>query len=233
MTTPKTAGPAGTGPDPEARGVRLVVVLLALTVVSGLIDAVSYLGLGRVFTANMTGNLVVLGFAAAGAPGFSVPHTATSLGCFLLGAVVGGRVAARFESGSRRRWARLSLAAEAALVGLSAAVAFAWPGDAGAAYALIALTALAMGLRNATVRRLGIADLTTTVLTGTLTGLAADSRLGNGTGHRSPRRTASVLAMLAGAVLGAWLVLHHGLGLPLLLAAVGSAVPAMTASGRE
>lgn len=75
--------------DPEARGLRLVAVLLGLTVVSGLIDAVSYLGLGHVFTANMTGNVVVLGFAAAGAPGFSVPHTLTSLCCFLLGAVAG------------------------------------------------------------------------------------------------------------------------------------------------
>ncbi|OXY94188.1 YoaK family protein [Streptomyces diastatochromogenes] len=219
--------------DPEERGVRLVVVLLVLTVVSGLIDAVSYLGLGRVFTANMTGNVVVLGFAAAGAPGFSVPHTATSLACFLLGAVAGGRVAARYGKGSRRRWARLTLAAETLLVGASAAVAFAWPDTPGTRYALIALTAFAMGLRNATVRKLGIPDLTTTVLTMTLTGLASESRFGDATGHRSPRRTASVLAMLAGAALGAWLVLRHGLGIPLLISAVLSGVLAVVASGRE
>lgn len=212
---------------------RLVAVLLILTVVSGLIDAVSYLGLGRVFTANMTGNVVVLGFAAAGAPGFSVPHTATSLGCFLVGAAVGGRVAARCSPGSRRRWARLTLAAEALFLTASAAVAFAWPHAPGTRYALIALTAFAMGLRNATVRKLGVPDLTTTVLTMTLTGLAADSRLGDGTGHRSPRRTASVLAMLGGAFLGAWLVLHHGLGIPLLLAALASGALAVVASGRE
>ncbi|MGW3205345.1 YoaK family protein [Streptomyces sp. NPDC001135] len=220
--------------DPEARGVRLVIVLLVLTVVSGLIDAVSYLGLGRVFTANMTGNVVVLGFAAAGAPGFSVPHTATSLACFLLGAVAGGRLAAHAAAGSRRRWTRLTLAAEAVLVGTSAAVAFAWPGATGTRYALIAVTAFAMGLRNATVRKLGVADLTTTtVLTMTLTGLAADSRLGDATAHRSPRRTAAVVAMLAGACLGAWLVLRHGLGIPLLIAAVASGVLAVAASGRE
>ncbi|MFH8340772.1 YoaK family protein [Streptomyces sp. AM6-12] len=240
MTTPPTPpappapGPAASpAPDPEARGLRLVLVLIALTVVSGLIDAVSYLGLGRVFTANMTGNVVVLGFAAAGAAGFSVPRTATSLCCFLIGAVVGGRVAARYGGGSRRRWARLTLAAEAVLVGLSAAVAIVWPGRTGTVYALIALTAFAMGVRNATVRKLGVPDLTTTVLTMTLTGLAADSRLGDGTGHRSPRRTASVAAMLGGAFLGAWLVLHHGLGLPLLIAAVGSAALAVSASGEE
>ncbi|MGW1804199.1 YoaK family protein [Streptomyces sp. NPDC002078] len=219
--------------DPEAHGLRLVIVLLILTVVSGLIDAVSYLGLGRVFTANMTGNVVVLGFAAAGAPGFSVPHTATSLGCFLLGAVTGGRLAARVGKGPRRTWTRLTLAAEAVLVALSAAVAFAWPHATGTVYALIALTGYAMGLRNATVRKLGIADLTTTVLTMTLTGLASESRLGDATGHRSPRRTASAIAMLVGACLGAWLVLHHGLGIPLLIAAVASGVLAVVASGRE
>ncbi|MER6981071.1 YoaK family protein, partial [Streptomyces carpinensis] len=164
--------------DREARGLRLVAVLLGLTVVSGIIDAVSYLGLGHVFTANMTGNVVVLGFAAAGAPGFSVPHTATSLACFLLGALAGGRVAVRYGADSRRAWARVTLAVEAVLVGVSAAVAFAAPGATGTTYALIALTAFAMGLRNATVIKLGVPDLTTTVLTRTLTGLAADSRAG-------------------------------------------------------
>ncbi|MFC8671219.1 YoaK family protein [Streptomyces griseorubiginosus] len=225
----------GTKPadDPEARGLRLVPVLLGLTVVSGLIDAVSYLGLEHVFTANMTGNVVVLGFAAAGAPGFSVAHTLTSLGSFVVGAMAGGRVAVRLGSGSRRTWARLTLAAEAFLLGVSAVVAFSAPGATATAYTLIAVTAFAMGLRNATVRRLGIPDLTTTVLTMTLTGLAADSRAGGGPGTRSPRRTASVVAMVVGAGAGAWLVLHHGLALPLAIAAGLVAVLAVAASGRE
>lgn len=225
----------GTKPadDPEARGLRLVPVLLGLTVVSGLIDAVSYLGLEHVFTANMTGNVVVLGFAAAGAPGFSVAHTLTSLGSFVVGAMAGGRVAVRLGSGSRRTWARRTLAAEAVLLGVSAVVAYAAPGATATAYTLIAVTAFAMGLRNATVRRLGIPDLTTTVLTMTLTGLAADSRAGGGPGTRSPRRTASVVAMVAGAGVGAWLVLHHGLALPLAIAAGLVAVLAVAASGRE
>ncbi|MFJ1651134.1 YoaK family protein [Streptomyces sp. NPDC088337] len=221
-------------PDaPEARGLRLVAVLLGLTVVSGLIDAVSYLGLGHVFTANMTGNVVVLGFAAAGAPGFSVPHTATSLVCFLVGAAVGGRVAVRYGTGSRRTWARVTLAAEAVLVAASAVVAFTAPGTEAMVYSVIALTAFAMGLRNATVIKLNVPDLTTTVLTRTLTGLAADSKAGGGTGRRSPRRTASVIAMLAGAVLGAWLVVHHDLGIPLLIAAAMAGILAAVTSGRE
>ncbi|MFG3045928.1 YoaK family protein [Streptomyces sp. NPDC048241] len=220
-------------PEPRQRGMRLPLVLLVLTVVSGLIDAVGYLGLGRVFTANMTGNVIVLGFAAVGAPGFSVPLTATSLGCFLLGAAAGGRLTSRVRRATRLRWTRLTLTAEALLVGASAAIAFAWPGEPRTRYALIALTALAMGLRNATVRALAVPDLTTTVLTMTLTGLAAESRLGSGTGHRAPRRTAAVLAMFGGACLGAWLVLHHGLGIPLLLAALASAVLAVLASDRD
>ncbi|MEU0208804.1 YoaK family protein [Streptomyces canus] len=226
-TDAKTAG------DPEARGLRLVVVLLGLTVVSGLIDAVSYLGLEHVFTANMTGNVVVLGFAAAGAPGFSVAHTLTSLGSFVVGAAAGGRGAVRLGGGSRRTWVRLTLAAEAVLLGITTMVAFAAPGATATAYTLIAVTAFAMGLRNATVRKLGVPDLTTTVLTMTLTGLAADSRAGGGSGIRSPRRTASVIAMVAGAGVGAWLVLHHGLGIPLAISAGLVAVLAVVASGRE
>ncbi|MEU2773189.1 YoaK family protein [Streptomyces sp. NPDC007162] len=220
---------------PETRGVRLVVVLLALMTVSGLIDAVSYLGLGHVFTANMTGNIVILGFAAAGAPGFSVPHAATSLACFVVGATVGGRVAGRFGGGSRRTWTRVILVAEAALLAGSAALAgFARPHSAATTYSLIALTAFAMGLRNANVRKLGVPDLTaTTVLTTTLTGLVSESRFGDATSRRSPRRAAAVLALIGGAVLGAWLVLHHGLGIPLLAAAAVSGVFAVAASGRE
>ncbi|MGQ4335236.1 YoaK family protein, partial [Streptomyces hayashii] len=107
---PRTGGPH------DARGLRLVPALLALTALSGLIDAVTYLGLGHVFTANMTGNVVVLGFAAAGAPGFSVPHTAASLVCFLTGAMAGGRVTRRTAARSRRSLARLTLGVEALLL---------------------------------------------------------------------------------------------------------------------
>src|SRR5260370_42635400 len=74
---------------------RLMFSLLALTFVTGLVDAVSVLGLGRVFMANMTGNVVFLGFAAAGAPGLSFLRSSAALAAFFLGAVIGGRLAAR------------------------------------------------------------------------------------------------------------------------------------------
>src|SRR6266404_672700 len=94
---------------------RLAGALLVQTVATGLIDAISYLGLGHVFTANMTGNVVFLAFAVAGAPGLSIPRSAVSLGAFLAGAVAGGRLAAR-------RGVATAFALEAGLL-LSAALA--------------------------------------------------------------------------------------------------------------
>src|SRR5207244_13384735 len=83
---------------------RLARALLGQTVATGLVDAVSYLALGHVFTANMTGNVVFLAFAVAGAPGLSIPRSAVSLGAFLAGAVAGGRLAASLAPGPPHRW---------------------------------------------------------------------------------------------------------------------------------
>src|SRR3989449_5799668 len=87
----------------QERPASLPLLLLVLTVTTGLIDAVSVLGLGRVFTANMTGNIVFLGFALAGQPGFSRLRSLAALLAFLVGAVIGGRLGARL-AGSQRRW---------------------------------------------------------------------------------------------------------------------------------
>jgi len=88
---------------------RLLPVLLTLTVTTGLIDAVSYLGLGHVFTANMTGNVVLLGFGLAHAGGLPVLAPLISLLAFLLGAGIGGRIAARLAE-RRRRHVSVALA---------------------------------------------------------------------------------------------------------------------------
>ncbi|MDH6126402.1 YoaK family protein [Kitasatospora sp. GP82] len=183
--------------------------LMVLTVVSGFLDAVSFLGLGRVFTANMTGNVVVVGFAAAGAPGFSAAASLTSLAGFLAGAVLAGRFAVAMNSRPAHRWFGGALAAEAVLTAL-AAVTTAFTAGAGARYPVIAVLAVAMGIRNASVRRTGVPDLTTTVLTMTLTGWAADSQLAGGTGPRSRRRLGAAAAMAFGAFLGAWFQQHRG-----------------------
>jgi uncharacterized membrane protein YoaK (UPF0700 family) len=196
----------------------LPIALLALTGVTGLVDAVSFLGLGHIFTANMTGNVVFLGFAVAGAPGLSIPRSSTSLVAFLVGAALGGRLGVAMAAASRRRWLFTVAASEAALLFAAGLVAIGF--DIGAAtppsrlYAMIVLTAVAMGLRNATVRRLAVPDLTTTVLTLTLTGVAAESFLAGGNNPRVGRRLASVALMFAGAAAGA-LLLRFGLALPL------------------
>ncbi|MGH9097134.1 MAG: YoaK family protein [Acidimicrobiales bacterium] len=198
----------------------LLWTLMVLTVVSGLVDAVSYLGLGHVFTANMTGNVVLLGFAAAGAPGFSIPASLASLGSFLIGAACAGRITLHIDS--RRRWLLTAMAIEGALAGAAAVVASStstigsgWP-----RYAVIVLMAFAMGVRNSTIRRLAVPDVTTTVLTMTLTGLAADSSLAGGSNPKVGRRTSAVMAMLVGAIAGAALFLHQGATIPLAVVAV-------------
>lgn len=213
--------PAAKVPDSHP----LALALFALTFVSGLVDAVSYLGLGRVFTANMTGNVVIVGFAVAGAPGFSAVSSLVSLGAFLIGAVCAGRISRRFAEQPRMQWFRSMLVAETVFQILAALLAWAFghgltPLHAAPRNVLIAVLALAMGLRNGTVRKLGVPDLTTTVFTTTLTGLAADSRLGGGRGVRSRRRALAPLTLAAGAALGAYLTDHQALWWPLALVAV-------------
>ena len=198
----------------------LARALLVLTFTTGLVDAVSYLGLGHVFTANMTGNIVFLGFGIAGGTGLPVLAPIISLAAFLGGAAAGGRLASRFDGQHTRHFAG-ALGIEMLLIGFAAIIAIVvdvhpdhLSGDV-----LIALLAFAMGTRNATVRDLGVPDLTTTVLTMTLTGLAAESPLAGGTGRGSARRVAAVASMLFGALAGA-LLLKTSLVLPLALAAV-------------
>jgi uncharacterized membrane protein YoaK (UPF0700 family) len=204
---------------------RLPQVLIFLSAVTGLVDAVSVLGMGQVFVANMTGNTVFLGFAVGGAPDFVVPRYVAALLAFLAGALAGGWIANLFTGSTRRRWLLTVAGLEAVLFWAAAVVATGY--DAGSLspaprlYSLIGLTALAMGLRNATVRRLQVADLTTTVLTLTLTGLAADSSLSGGENKNWRRRIAAVLATFIGAVIGAVLVRMAGLVLPLVLTGVG------------
>jgi len=197
----------------------LARALLVLTFTTGLVDAVSYLGLGHVFTANMTGNIVFLGFGIAGSGGLPVLAPLISLAAFLLGAGGGGVLADRIGHRHRQHVAR-ALAIEVSLLAVAAVLAAAVdvrPNTA-SADVVIALLAFAMGVRNATVRRIGVPDLTTTVLTMTLTGLAADSPLAAGDGRGSVRRTAAVVAMFSGALAGA-LLLKTSLVLPIVAAA--------------
>jgi hypothetical protein len=153
-------------PRRESRDGPLPPLLLTLTVVTGLVDATSYLKLGHVFVANMTGNVVFLGFGIAGAGGISVWASLTALGSFLVGGVVGGRIGARAATNRARH---LAVATTTQLLFVAGALVIAVLArhdlGTGSRYALIVLMAIAMGIQNTAARQIAVPDLTTTVLT--------------------------------------------------------------------
>lgn len=185
----------------------LPIYFLALTVLTGLVDAASYLGLGHVFVANMTGNVVFLGFAAAQVSGFSIAASIIAIAAFMIGALCGGAIGRAF-GGHRGYVLWVALGLETLLAAIAVALILgqaAFP-SVQASFAsrlttpaIIAVLALAMGLQNSIVRRLAVPDLTTTVLTLTITGIAADHATAAGS---LIRRWASILCMFLGAGIG-------------------------------
>jgi uncharacterized membrane protein YoaK (UPF0700 family) len=173
-------------------------LLLALSFAAGYIDALSYLGLSRVFTANMTGNTVLLGIAGAQLDGDAALRSSLALIGFLLGAIAGAWIVERDQSDSL--WPRavmLALTLEW-LILVTFAVCWQFLGDALPAASptavLILLSALAMGVQSAAIRRLEVTGIATTYITGTLTNLVA--RL-MGRARRKRRPVIAHSAMLA------------------------------------
>jgi len=169
----------------------------------------------------MTGNVVLLGFALVGAPGFSIAASLAAIAAFGVGALVGGKVGSRF---ARNRGQLFSTAAAIQAVFLVSGVVLAAlstnPLTAGVRYSVIVVLTIAMGIQNAGARKLAVPDLTTTVLTMTITGVAADSHVAGGQGSKAARRLIAIAAMLLGAVIGATLVLHALIAYPLAIALV-------------
>jgi uncharacterized membrane protein YoaK (UPF0700 family) len=208
-------------------------LLVALTVVTGLVDAFSYLVLGHVFVANQTGNVVFFAFALAGVSGFSATASVAAIGCFALGALVTGRLG-RSLAGRRELLLGVTAGIQAVLVAeaVTMAALTSSPMPAGLRYALIVTLSVTMGAQNATARKLAVPDLTTTVLTLTITGIAADSPIAGATGAHAARRLISVAAMFVGALAGALLVLHVHIVYPLVIALVILAAVALIAVAR-
>jgi uncharacterized membrane protein YoaK (UPF0700 family) len=236
----------GTAPAPAASARQwianpqhgpLPLMLLLLTVNTGVIDAVSILTLGRVFVANMTGNVVFVGFAAAGAAGFSLGASLWALAGFVAGAYVGGRLIRRIGHHRGRLFSTAALIetgllAVALLVSIAAGHTLSSVQDD----VIAASAAIGLGMQNAVVRRLAVPDLTTTVLTMTLTGIAADVPVG----HRDQavvRRIAALTAMLLGAIAGALIVIHAsrsaGLAVALAIVAVTATAACVSARGTK
>jgi uncharacterized membrane protein YoaK (UPF0700 family) len=207
-------------PDRDGAHGPLPPVLLSMTLVTGLVDAFSYLLLGHVFVANMTGNVVFLGFALAGAPGFSVTASLAAMAAFALGALLGGKLGSRHHD-HRGRLHSSAAAMQALFLAVAVILAVAASGSLatpGYRYGLIAALGISMGIQNASARKLAVPDLTTTVLTLTLTGIAADSALAGGGGSKAGRRLLAMVTMLAGAFLGAELIRHTQACYPLVIA---------------
>ena len=185
---------------------RTVVALLLLTFATGLVDAVSVLFLGHVFVANMTGNVIFLGFWFVPHSGVDMTAAVVAFASFLVGSIIGGRFA-RLLDRDVRAWLTLAIGAEVAMLTLMSALAGAgvlqYHGNG--RLILIAGLAVTFGSQAATARQFGIQELSTTVLTSTIVGLGADSRLAGGTGTREGLRFRVVFTMLAGAAAGATL----------------------------
>ncbi len=152
-------------------------MLLVLTWAAGSMDAISYLGLGQVFTAMMTGNTVLLALALGRGELLAVLRSLLALGGFVAGAAVGALILERDDA--QAEWptaVTATLACEAVALAVFEAV---WhlagaPRGATVVYALIVVSGLAMGLQAIAVRRLGVPGVATTYITGTITSLAGD-----------------------------------------------------------
>jgi uncharacterized membrane protein YoaK (UPF0700 family) len=181
-----------------------VIALLLLTFATGLVDAVSVLVLGHVFVANMTGNVIFLGFWFVPHSGVDMAAAVVAFASFLVGTVLGGRLARHLDA-DVRRWLTVALGLEVVLMAtlsiLAGAGVLAYHG--GDRLIIIAGLAVTFGSQNVAAREFGIQELSTTVLTSTIVGIGYDSRLAGGTGRREKLRYGVVLTMLGGAVIGA------------------------------
>ncbi|WP_318241802.1 YoaK family protein [Arthrobacter pullicola] len=207
--------------------------MLASTFSTGVIDALGYLGLDQVFTGNMTGNVLLLGMAFAGGADLPTLRPALALVCFMLGAALAGRVLRRGSDG----WSRQVSAALTVVAGWIALLAvFTAVIDVQAEEILGSVTtssmAAAMGIQAATARHLKVAEISTVVVTSTITGLASDSRLAGGDSHFWARRVLAISLILMGAVAGAGL-LNAGLWLGFTVSALISTAVALLGALRH
>lgn len=185
-------------------GRSTVAALLLLTFATGLADSISILVLGHVFVANMTGNVIFLGFWLAPRTSIDLTAVVVALPTFVCTTILSGRMRRHF--GDRTRpWITTVLATEIALLVVLAALA----GTGALRYhdntklIMIGILAVTFGLQHSSARQFGIQELSTTVLTSTIVSLGLDSRLAGGTGDRQALRLGVVVTMCAGAFLGA------------------------------
>jgi uncharacterized membrane protein YoaK (UPF0700 family) len=197
-----------------------LILMLALTFSTGVVDAVGYLGLDRVFTGNMTGNIVILGMALTGADDLPIIGPIIALVGFVLGAVLAGRSLRTAEKGWTRRATWLLAVVAGLIVGaLILVLAASEPYPTAAMLTITGILGAAMGMQAGVARHLGVADVTTVVVTSTLVGLGFDSWLGRRNGQKWVRRLLAIVLIALGALAGAALLrIHLGYGIGLAAA---------------
>lgn len=212
-----------------------LVGLLLIAAACGLIDASCYLALGGVFAEIMTGNILLLAFRlGTGHPiGAATPLSyLAAIAAFAVGALLGGALMGR---GDTRLERRIGFGLELVLLVLATGLAFAT--DAGSTGTgrdvVVVILAGAMGLQNALLRKHGVVDVATNVMTLTYTGLLSDSKLVGGTGAHRARRSGSIAIFFGGAVVGAYLArFGAGWGLACATVLVAGAVAIVTTGVR-
>jgi uncharacterized membrane protein YoaK (UPF0700 family) len=147
------------------------VLMALLTATAGCVDAISYLGLGHVFTSNMTGNTALLGLAIAQTDGSGVLRSFLALAGFVVGAAIGSAIVGRGEA-QQAAWpltVTAALIVECLVLGVFAGISRgAAASNGGPLYALISVAALAMGIQHTAARRLHVSGMNTTTITANL-----------------------------------------------------------------
>jgi uncharacterized membrane protein YoaK (UPF0700 family) len=214
----------------------LIPMLIGLTVVSGMVDAFSFLKLGHIFVANVTGDVLFIAFGLGGAHGFSIPASLVTLCVFLLGALSGGRLFTHFRAHRGRLLAVVCLIQTvlfAAAVIVASMIHDSPPGSVRCT--LIVILGLSMGVQNALALKLAVPGLTTSVVTRAITGISAESHLAGGEGSNTGARIASTVALFVGALAGALLVVHLNpwcdlLGATAILTSIGLVAASLSRS---
>ncbi|UNB53275.1 YoaK family protein [Mycolicibacterium sp. YH-1] len=206
--------------------------MIALTFVTGVVDAVGFLGLDRVFTGNMTGNIVILGMGVAGADELPVLGPAVALAGFTAGAFAAGWVLRDRPAGSpASTWdLRVTvLLSVGAAVLLALTVVAVVMENFGTHMQVVIATAIAavMGQQAMVARKLAVKDMTTVVVTSTLTSLAGETWVRGTSGAIVNRRFSAILVIFLGALAGAALLQIH-MAIPLGVAAAGTVVVVIT-----
>ena len=197
--------------------------LLVLTAATGAVDGVSYLALDRVFTGNMTGNVLFIGFGLMGVADIPVLNNLVALLTFLLGAALGSRLTRR-GAGDGVQLPRSSMGVLLGTTLGTLVLAGVWSalGRLGTTEMIVitGVLALLLGAQASAVRHTGLRDLSTVVVTMTMVNLAADSRLAGGSGAAWFRRVGAVVAMGLGALGSAAVIRYVGGSWALVLAGV-------------